>query len=469
VIFRQYVDDDLFCASYLLGDAGEAIVVDPGWEIGRYLETARAHRLRIRHVLETHVHADHVSGRQRLAEATGATPYLPAGSDGPSGQPTLRDGDALRVGQVEVRVLATPGHRPEHVAYLVADTARAETPCLVLTGDSLLVGDVARPDLAADGEADVDAASRTLFATVNRLASLADHVEVWPGHLGGSLCGGAGVSGRPSSTIGYERRTSVGLRAALEDEFAAELLVRLPERPPTVDRVVALNRDAQAQPSVEVPTRLAPGEVRELLAAGALLLDGRPAEEFDDASIPGSLSIPLDIAGVGNRAAWFAAGRRIVLNAADESGVRLLAERLHAVGLFDIVGLLDGGIERWREAGYDVGTTGRIEADELARLLRDDAVTLVDLRDDDEYELAHVPGSVHIPWREVLERSAAAVEPGKPVIVACASGRRTPTAASALAQAGGPPVLRLAEGGIPDLATHGIALVSGPAARAPVF
>jgi hydroxyacylglutathione hydrolase len=203
--------------------------------------------------------------------------------------------------------------------------------------------------------------------------------------------------------------------------------------------------------------------------AGALLLDGRMAEEFDAASIPGSLSIPLDIAGVGNRAAWFAAGRRIVLNAADESGVRLLAQRLHAVGLFDIVGLLDGGIGRWREAGNDVGTTRRIGADELARLLRDGAVTLVDLRDEDEFELAHVPGSVHIPWRELPERSAEAVEPGKPVIVACATGRRTPTAASALVQAGGPPVLRLAEGGIPDLAEHGIALVSGRAVSAHAF
>src|SRR5262249_10160690 len=164
----------LFCASYLLGDAGEAILVDPGWEIDRYLETARAHRLEILHVVETQFHANHVSGRQRLAAASRATPYPHPPSRSPASHLRVPAGDVFRIGGVEVRALAHPGHRPEHLAYLVVDTACAEIPCLVLTGDSLLVGDVARPDLAVAGDSEVDRAARALFATVNRLASLGD-------------------------------------------------------------------------------------------------------------------------------------------------------------------------------------------------------------------------------------------------------------------------------------------------------
>jgi glyoxylase-like metal-dependent hydrolase (beta-lactamase superfamily II)/rhodanese-related sulfurtransferase len=458
MIFRQFIDDDLFCASYLLGDGGEAVVVDPGWDVDRYLDAARALRVEIRLVLETHVHADHVSGRTRLAELTGATAYVPAGGEAEAPQATLREGNVLRVGQLELRAVATPGHRPEHLSYLVVDTACSEEPCLLLAGDSLLVGDVARPDLAVTANGEVEQAAGALFDTVHRLAGLADHVELWPGHLGGSLCGGGGLTHRISSTIGYERRTSLGLRAGDERTFAASLLERLPERPPTVERVVALNRSAAALVAGPL-AQLSPHRVRELLAADALLVDGRTADDFDAGSLPGSLSIPLDIAGVGNRAAWFAADRRIVVNAANAEEACVLAKRLAAVGLVDVAGMLAGGIDAWRRAGFPVVRMNRVGVGELAQLLRDDAVTLVDLRDDDEYALGHVPGSLHIPWREVSGRSPDAVASGKPVVVACASGRRTPVAASALARPGGPRVLRLAEGGIGDLAEHGVSLV----------
>ena len=211
MIFRQITHDDLGCASYLIGDehAGVAAVIDPQLDIGPYLELARYLGVSIEHILETHNHADHVSGHGRLASATGATIHIHRDAAPEYAHDPFDDGWELELGALRVRALHTPGHRPEHTAFALVDTQRAEEPWAVLTGDSLFVGDVARPDLAIDKEE----GARGIFESIHaKLLPLAGHTEVWPAHLGGSLCGGPGMDPKVASTIGYEREHSPLLR-----------------------------------------------------------------------------------------------------------------------------------------------------------------------------------------------------------------------------------------------------------------
>src|SRR5919197_1075316 len=218
MLFRQLLHEDLGCASYLIADGGKAAVIDPKWEIEDYLALAAEQELVIAHVLETHNHDDHLSGRGRLAAATGATLHVPEDADVDYEHEQLADGDTLELGDVRITALATPGHRPEHMAFLVEDRSRAERPWLVLTGDALFVGDVGRPDLAVDEE---DGA-RGLFRSTRRLLELDDVTELWPRHIGGSLCGGGDMSEKPSSTIGFERRTNE-LLGLDEEEFVSRV------------------------------------------------------------------------------------------------------------------------------------------------------------------------------------------------------------------------------------------------------
>ena len=235
MFFRQILHDDLGCASYLIADGGEAAVIDPKWEIEEYLQLAGENDFQITHILETHNHADHVSGRGRLHEATGATIHVSADAGVEYEHEPLADGEA-----VEVRIVAraTPGHRPEHTAFAVEDLSRGETPWLLLTGDSLFVGDVARPDLAVEP----DEGARDLFHSLRGLDRLDDYVEVWPGHIGGSLCGGAGMSETPGSTLGFERRFNRFLKIDEADEFVRKLTAKLAPQPPNFKRIVELNR-----------------------------------------------------------------------------------------------------------------------------------------------------------------------------------------------------------------------------------
>src|SRR5438105_8280737 len=240
MIFRQVIHDDLGCASYLIGDqrAGVAAVVDPRFEIECYLELARYLDARIEHVLETHTHADHVSGHGRLAAATGARIHVHRAAGARYDHEPFDDGWALSLGQVLLRAIHTPGHRPEHTAFALTDTERGLEPWAVLTGDSLFVGTVARPDLAVDPRE----GARDMFRTLrDRLLSLPAETEVWPAHLGGSLCGGAGMDMKVSSTLGYERRHNALLGVRDEASYVRRATADLPPRPPNHRRIVALN------------------------------------------------------------------------------------------------------------------------------------------------------------------------------------------------------------------------------------
>src|SRR5688572_1196126 len=248
MILRPFLFGPTSCASYLLGctSVGRLAVVDPHAElVNAYLETAAELGSPIVAVLETHVQADHVSGLPALVERTGATAYLPAGSGAAFDHVALDDGDAVDLGNTQVRALSTPGHAPAHLAYVVSDLRReTEEPWLVLTGDSLLVGDVGRPDLHAAG--DPGPLARQLHGSLARLLELPDHVAVYPSHFGGSVCG-RGLSGNPFSTVGFERRHNRALQHPDAESFARELLVDLPPPPADQAEIVAANRAGRTQ------------------------------------------------------------------------------------------------------------------------------------------------------------------------------------------------------------------------------
>ena len=458
MFFRQVLHEDLGCASYVVADEGKAAVVDPKWEVEDYLELAEEHDFSIAHILETHNHADHVSGHGRLAAATAAAIHISAEAGVDYEHEQLFDGSVVSVGNVKITALATPGHRPEHMAYAVADAGRTAEPWLVVTGDSLFVGDLARPDLAVDPEE----GARGLFRSVRRLLELDDFAEAWPGHVGGSLCGGAGMSEKPTSTIGFERRFNRLLALTDEDEFVRELTRDLAPQPPNFRNIVALNRGALLTEAA-VLDPLAPARVEELLAGGALLLDGRPVREFDAEHVPGSLNVTMDRAAVGTRAAWIVApDTDIVVTAATDEHARRLGRLLEAVGLRALAGYLAGGVSAWREAGLATGSTKAIGVPELAERLRRRDVRLLDVRDEDEWEEAHVAGSLHLPYHELRAGIPSELRDGSlPLAVACSVGNRSSIAASLLKRGGLDDVLHVVDGGVAELAGEGIELVEG--------
>ena len=251
MIFRQIIHDDLGCASYLVGDksAGQAAVIDPKFEIDEYLALARYAGVSIEHVLETHNHADHVSGHGRLAAATGASIYIHEQADPSYDHVAIDDGFELEIGDLLIRALHTPGHRPEHTAFALIDRNRGDNPWAVLTGDTLFVNDVARPDLAIE-ERD---GARAIFRSLrNKLMTLPENCEVWPGHLGGSMCGGPGMDMKISSTIGFERENNPTLSIEDEDEFVEQAVLKLGPQPPNFKAIVELNKGPLLTEGTEV-------------------------------------------------------------------------------------------------------------------------------------------------------------------------------------------------------------------------
>jgi len=447
MLFRQILHEDLGCASYVIADGGEAAVVDPKWQIEDYLELAHEHDVRIRHVLETHNHADHLSGRGRLAAATGATLWVSAEAGAEYDHEPLEDDTAIELGDVRITALRTPGHRPEHLAFDVEDRSRDEAPWLLLTGDSLFVGDVARPDLAVEPEE----GARGLHRSLARLLEHEDFVEVWPGHVGGSLCGGAGMSKKPGSTIGFERRFNPLLRLADEDEFVRELTAAPQPQPPNFERIVALNRGPLVAETTALEP-LAPAGAQVLHDAGAVLVDGREPREFDAVHVPGSLSVTQAHSGVGTRAAWVVEpDADVVVLAASDADARGLARNLEAIGFRSLKGFVAGGIGAWQAVGLDTGSTPVIDPAELARRLEAGGVTLLDVREDDEWDEGHVEGSLHVPYHELRDGVPAEIPRDGPVAVACLAGNRSSLAASLLRQAGLENVIHVTDGGVQDL------------------
>jgi hydroxyacylglutathione hydrolase len=459
VFFREVLNEDLGCASYIVADGGEAVVIDPKWEIREYLEIAEANGFRISHVLETHNHADHLSGKGLLVEATGAMIHISKDAGVAFAHEPLEDGDVIEVGEVRIRTLATPGHRPEHLSFALEDASRSEEPWVLMTGDSLFVGDLARPDLAVEAEE----GARGLFRSLRKLEGLEDFVEVRPGHIGGSLCGGAHMSRKPDSTMGFERRFNDYLRFQDEDEFVKTLAAEQTPQPPNFERIVELNRGPLlAETAPLVP--LLPQRVEELALAGAVLIDGRDQREFDAAHVAGSINVTMNQSGVGTRAAWMVDPEsEVIVVAEGDDDARRMARMLEAVGFHDIRGFLVGGISAWRAAGLEAQTTPALDIPALAERLKREEVVVLDVRSTSEWGAGHVEGSVHAPYQRLRDEIPDALRSagGRPLAVICESGVRSALAASFLRRAGVGNVEHVADGGAHELAGEGIELVEG--------
>ena len=444
MIFRQLIHDDLGCASYLIGDekVGVAAVVDPRFEVDEDLELARYMGVRIEHVFETHNHADHVSGHGRLAAATGATIHIHRLAEPDYDHEPFDDGDSWELGSLVVRALHTPGHRPEHTAFALVDRRRGEDPWAVLTGDTLFVGDVARPDLAiekAEG-------ARGIFRSLNgKLLGLGGDVEVWPGHLGGSMCGGPGMDMKTSSTIGFERRHNPVLAIADEDEFVDRALAGLGPQPPNFRAIVALNRGPLLTDGVEL-LPLAPRQVEQRRAGGAMLVDVRTDQQFDDAHIPGAVSIPMLNAGFGSKLAWLAdREQEIVFVGRDDEDGRGAGRLAVAVGIRRLAGFLHGGMTSWRQEKREVARIVRLPASELPA--RAAEVQILDVREQSEWDEGHIPGSTHVPWHDI-DGLPDGLDPDRPIAVVCSSGQRSAVGASLVQRHGGK-AIHVIDGGVP--------------------
>jgi hydroxyacylglutathione hydrolase len=444
MLFRQIIHEDLGCASYLVADreAGAAAVVDPQWDIDPYRQLARLHGVRIEHVLETHNHADHVSGHGRLCRSTGATIHVHRLAEAGYPHEPFDDGWRLELGEVAIEAIHTPGHRPEHTCFLLGDGGRGGAPWAVLTGDSLFIGDVARPDLAVEprkGAAD-------LFRSLHeRLLTLPDEVEVWPGHLGGSLCGGSGLDLKTSSTIGFERRYNRALGISSEAEFVDEQVGSLGDKPPNVERIVDLNRGALVE-DFGTPAPLSPHEVEELVEAGAVVIDGRTNEQFDEAHIEGALSTSAYDTGFATKVSRVATeGSKIVVVAASNGDERRAAQLLASVGL-PVRGFLEGGMTAWRTEERPVHRIELIDPDELARRTEaDDGPVILDVRNATEFAGEHIPGSLHIPYGDLAARLDE-LPRDRPIAPICRGGKRSGLAASILQRAGFEDVVHVGKG-----------------------
>ncbi len=454
MLFRQITHDDLGCASYLIGDehAGVAAVVDPRFEVGEYLELARYRGVAIEHVLETHNHADHVSGHGRLVAATGARIHIHREASPTYEHEAFDDGWELRLGALIVRALHTPGHRPEHTAFVLIDSDRGPEPWAVLTGDSLFVGDVARTDLAVEPAR----GARDIFRSVReRLLTLPDDCEVWPAHLGGSMCGGSGMDMKICSTIGFEKQHNSALAIDEEEEFVARAVATLGAQPPNFERIVALNSGALVTSGVEVPA-LYPHQVQLKSDEGAMLVDVRTELQFDDVHIEGSVCIPSFSSGFGSKLAWIAdPEQEIVFIGRDDADGRRAAQLALAVGVRNVAGLLAGGMTNWRQERQPVARTQRVAAAQLPELLAADArIQVLDVREPAEWESGHLRGSLSIPWHDIREIPGG-VDPERPIAAMCAGGSRAATAASLLKRCGAREVLHVVDGGVPLLGELG--------------
>ena len=416
MLFLQFLDDDLGCAAYLVGDeeAGVAAIVDPPYTLETVLEAAARHDVEIVRVVETHTHADHLSGHGRLALEHGIPISIHPAAEVEYAHDALTDGLELELGQVSLRAIHTPGHRPEHTCLAVIDRTRADEPWLVLTGDSLFVGDTARPDLAVGATEGAEG----LFHSLRRLLELPDGVEVFPGHVAGSLCGKA-MSSKASSTIGFERRFNHALQIEDELAFVADSAAVTAPKPPNMARLVELNRG---------PLVGAPREVDELPAApaGATVLDVRPAADYLSGHQHGAFNVPVSGSSFGTKAAFLlGADDRIVVQAATAPEAQRAIRGLHTVGFLDVEGFVLGAGPEQIEP---------VDLDELESLLEQGA-ELIDVRERDERDSGYIAGSRNIPYR-LLPTCAAEVPTDRPVVTICESGARAGIAASILAAQG---------------------------------
>ena len=432
--FKQLVKEDLGCASYIVGctSAGTCAIVDPRLDmVDDILELTAAKGLQIKAIIETHNHADHISGHGELSRRTGAEIYVHEQAGVKYPHKNLKDGDELRFGVARIHVIHTPGHRPEHIALTVSDTSRSNDPWLVLTGDSLFIGDVARPDLAVPGE---EGASVLYDSIFNRLLKLDDGVEVYPAHVAGSLCG-RGMSSKTSSTIGFERKHNTAAAPRSRAEFIHEMNENLPQRPPNMYNIVERNRDDFAH--LEAPLNPRPLDAftfKREMESGALVIDTRSPHAFGEGHIPGALHIYLRGSSFATRVGFVVSPEnRLLLVLKNERELHEAIDQLSVVGFDQVVGYLDGGMPAWQDAGLPIQQLDQINVETLHSMRHN--LKILDVRDQSEWEEGHIKGAIHIPYY-FLEQRLQELDNTQSLALTCASGQRSSIACSLLQKHG---------------------------------
>jgi glyoxylase-like metal-dependent hydrolase (beta-lactamase superfamily II)/rhodanese-related sulfurtransferase len=447
--FKQFYLNCLAHASYLIGSDSEAAVVDPQRDIDQYLEEAAAENLKIKYIIETHLHADSVSGHRELAARTGAQIVFDEKAKATIPHQAVRDGDELMIGKVKLRILETPGHTPEGISVLVINTEVSDQPQKVLTGDTLFIGDVGRPDLAGAKGYTKEMMAAMLYDSLHeKLLRLDDAIEVYPAHGAGSMCG-RNLSTETSSTIGEQRKFNYALQPMTKDEFVKLMTTDLPEAPAYFSTDAEINRSgAPALNGLSKPSALSPAEVCKLAARDHVILDVRPAADFGAGHIPGALNIGLG----GQFASWAGSliplSAPIVIIAESAQQVAEAQIRLARVGLENVKGYLAGGMSAWKDAGQEIALVTQITVAELKELIETrPELQIIDVRRGAEYESGHAPRAITAPLanlRALLPKLSLDVT--KETALICAGGYRSSAATSIMQQLGFHNVLNVTGG-----------------------
>jgi hydroxyacylglutathione hydrolase len=442
--FEQFYLGCLAHASYMLASEGEAIVVDPQRDVELYLKAAAEHGVTIRHIFETHLHADFVSGHKELAARTGAKIYMGAQAGATFPHVAVTDGYTLAFGNASIRVLETPGHTAESICLVLTDKEKSDQPWAVLTGDTLFIGDVGRPDLSPH-HTPAQLAGLLYDSLHGKLLQLADNVLVYPAHGAGSLCG-KNMRAEKSSTIGTERLTNYALQIKTRDEFIEQLTSNLPARPEYFSKDAEINRAGATSLSELPPLRAtSPAQLQAMLAEGEIALDVRPGGEFAEGHVPGSINIALS----GQFASWAATvlgltARPVLIGASTEQ-IEEARVRLARVGMEMLIGHLEGGVEAWKKAGLPLATISQMHVSELNSRLESGRIQVLDVRRAPEWEGAHIDGAMWWPL-DNFKVSPPEMDRDEPVAVHCKGGYRSMIACSLLQRAGFNNVINVAGG-----------------------
>lgn len=457
IISRLY-EPAIAQVSYLVGCAacGEAIVIDPNRDVQRYVDEADRHGLSIAHVTETHIHADFLSGARELAARTGATLYLSDEGDEhwkyqfASEGRLIRHGDRIEVGRVLIEAIATPGHTPEHLTFLITDRAAADQPIAAATGDFIFVGDVGRPDLlerAANMKGTMEQGARTLWKSLQAFNQRPEWLQLWPGHGAGSACG-KGISAVPYTTLGYERRFNWAFKQPDEAAFVASVLNGQPEPPKYFATMKRLNKQGpRLLNGFAVPPALEDSALQARLAEGAIVVDTRSAADYAARHLPGTINIPLSQSFV-TWAGWllpYETDLFFIVDELAEAPLRELVRQLALIGLDRIAGVFGPeSVGRAAAAGLSTSGVPQISPTELAGR-RDGEVTVLDVRSAAEWQEGHLAGALHIPLGYLTDRLEE-IPRDRPLVVHCQAGTRSAIAASVLERAGRPGATNMSGG-----------------------
>jgi hydroxyacylglutathione hydrolase len=460
MLFRRFYDENLAQASYMLAceRTREAIIVDPNADVAHYTRAAGADRVKIRHVTETHIHADFVSGARALAKAAGATLHL-SGEGGRdwgysdaalSDSNVLADGSTIEFGSVRLQAMHTPGHTPEHLGFLVFDLDRGEEAVGVLTGDFIFVGDVGRPDLlekAVGAKGSMEASARDLYRSVRKFAAQPDYLQIWPGHGAGSACGKA-LGSMPQSTLGYERLFNWALGSIKERDFVARVLEDQPVPPRYFAEMKRVNRGGAEQVEIPSPRFAGLDDLERAIRAKVPVVDTRAAQRYAAGHIPGTVNIPLNKSFLNWCGALIPLDREFyVLTERDsEDGVKEILSELRKIGLTRVRGIFRSEvIQEWRSKRGDLESVSQMTPEALRELGSRNGVQVVDVRNPDEWSHGHIPGAVHIPLAALPER-VGELDPSVPIVLHCKGGGRSSIATSFLQARGISNVSNLAGG-----------------------